>query len=267
MRRLSSLVAGTLFLAGSSVPAHGQSNPATGETYHVEVTGILWKPDPKATVRGEQFGISGTDISLADDLGVAKKRFKEIRLVLRPARKHKFRIDYIPISYSSTTRLTRTLVFNGQRYDTGRTVTTDFQWKAARLGYEYDFIYRDRGFLGFLAEAKYTSVKTTLDAGTGGPSEFSRVRAPIPAIGLIARVYPASNVALTGEISGFRLPKSINKDYQGRYADVDVNVMLNFTDQAGFTIGYRSLNVFYQLKRDNAHFDLRGLYFGGTLRY
>jgi hypothetical protein len=35
----------------------------------------------------------------------------------------------------------------------------------------------------------------------------------------------------------------------------------------GAQIGYRSFNVFYHLKHDEGNLDLRGLYFGGAVRF
>ena len=35
------------------------------------------------------------------DLGIERKQIPELRIVLRPGRKHKFRINYLPMSYSA----------------------------------------------------------------------------------------------------------------------------------------------------------------------
>ena len=59
--------------------------------------------------------------------------------------------------------LRRSIVFNGNVYSVGLPVQGEFKWDAWRFGYEYDFIYRDRGFLGVIAEAKYTHVSAELD--------------------------------------------------------------------------------------------------------
>ena len=42
-------------------------------------------------------------------------------------------------------------------------VATDLKWKAYRFGYEWDFVYRDRGFVGVVLEAKYTDVEDDAD--------------------------------------------------------------------------------------------------------
>ena len=42
------------------------------------------------------------------------------------------------------------LIFNGIRYKVALPVHTTLEWKAYRFGYEYDFVYKDRGFFGVL---------------------------------------------------------------------------------------------------------------------
>ena len=99
--------------------------------------------------------------------------------MLRPARKHKFRVEYIPIKYEVDTVLRRSIIFNGNIYPIGLPIQGEFKWDAWRFGYEYDFIYRDRGFLGVIAEAKYTHVSAEL--ATPLIYEFAEAKAPIPA--------------------------------------------------------------------------------------
>ena len=173
---------------GSATLTHAQfsdqrSEPATGETYHVEFFGGLWDPSPEITLSSAQLGIPGSDIDVGGDLGILRKRFREFRLALRPARKHKFRLQYVPISYGSSVVLDRTLVFNGFRYDLGIPISAAAQWNTWRIGYEYDVVYRDRWFVGLILEA-------------------------------IVRAYPLRRWGLTFELTGFKLPEQIDDNYR-----------------------------------------------------
>ena len=71
------------------VPA---SSAVVGEKYNLEVSYNFWKPTPVAIVNSEALGILGTDVNLVDDLGIEKHYLKDLRIVLRPAKKHRFRI-------------------------------------------------------------------------------------------------------------------------------------------------------------------------------
>jgi hypothetical protein len=75
------------------------------------------------------------------------------------------------------------------------------------------------------------------------------------------------NISLTGELTGFKFPDSIVKGYGGHYVDVNVYGTLNFTNNVGAQLGYRSVDVGYTAKTDVGALTLKGLYFGGVLRY
>jgi hypothetical protein len=254
-------------LAEAQYGARQRSNAddrAVGERYNVEIAANFWTPSPELVISSEQFGIVGTEIDAVADLGFDKQRFRGCRLVLRPSRKFKFRLGYTPITFDTQTTLRRTIVFNGQRYDVGLPVNSTLEWNAWQFGLEWDFIYRSRGFVGFIAEAKYTDLDVALATPIGSLNEFTRVRVPVPTIGGIARVYPLRNLAVTGEVTGLKL--AIDQD-EGRYLEYDVNGTFNVTNNFGVRAGYRSLSVNYRVDNDRGDLTLTGLYFGGIARF
>lgn len=244
----------------------GLSDPATGETYHVEVGGFLWSPSPTLLITSESLGIVGDQIDFVEDFGLEDKTFRQLRVALRAGRKHKLRFEYTPMHYEKEAILTRSVVFNGQRFDVSLPVAADIKWNAMRFGYEWDFIYRDRGFAGLLLEAKYTDVEASLENRLVG-REFVSARAPIPAIGFIGRGYVVPNVSITGEFSFFKIPERIDENTQGRYYDFDLYGTVNFTDNFGAQLGYRRLTVFYHVDEDEGDLKMKGLYFGGIVRF
>jgi hypothetical protein len=264
------LCAGLLLTA---VPASAQygsrgglPDPATGESYRIEASGNLWNPSPTLLITSEALGIVGDQIDFVEDFGLEKSTFRQLKLALRPARKHKLRFEYTPIKYEQEANISRSLVFNGQRFNVSLPVLAELKWNAMRFGYEYDFIYRDRGYVGLLLEAKYTDVEAALSNIVIG-REYASARAPIPAIGFTGRGYVLPNVSITGEFSFFKLPESIDENYQGTYYDFDLYGTVNFTNNVGAQAGYRSLTVFYRVDTDSGDMKLKGLYFGGVLRF
>lgn len=246
------------------------STRATGENYHVEFGASVWNPTPDIVISSESLGIGGDNIDFVNTLGLTKSKFRQLKLVLRPGTKHKFRVEYTPIKYNAQKAVDIPFVFNGQRYTVGLPVTSDLLWKAYRFGYEYDFVYRDRGFVGLLLETKYTDISATLTATLLGLSraEFTRARGPIPAVGLIARGYIVPNISITGEFSGFpEIGTTGSGRYGGKYYDFDLYGTVNFTDKVGAQLGYRSLDVFYKVNKDSGTMKLKGLYFGGVARF
>ncbi len=259
----------------AAAPARAQlgsrtaSDRATGENYHVELGGYFWNPKPDIVISSESLGIPGDQVDFVTDLGLEQTRFKQLKVVLRPGTKHKFRFEYTPIKYDALATVPRSFTFNGQRYDIGVNVATVVDWKAYRFGYEWDFVYRNRGFAGLLLDLKYTDILASLTATVGplSATEFTHAKAPIPAIGFIGRGYVAPNISITGEFSAFKIPDSLNEDYKGKYYDFDLYGTVNFTDNVGAQVGYRSFNVYYKVEQDTGDLILKGLYFGGVVRF
>jgi hypothetical protein len=254
-----------------AVPAHAQFTPkplkvpATGENFRIEASGDFWMPSASITVQSEGFGIEGNEIDLKRDLGVVDKRMSALDLVLRPASQHKFRFQYLPISYKAASILRQDVVFNGIRYRANLPVNTLFDWKTFSMGYEFDFVEKDWGYVGFILEAKYTDVKVNLDSPV--EKQFAHARGPIPAIGGVGRVYLVPNVSITGELSAFKIPDSIDNRYNAHYVDLNIYGTVNFTDNIGVKGGFRSRDVGYLIKSDSGSFVLRGIFFGAVVRY
>lgn len=269
-RIVSSILCLAFVLAAVPVQAQyavrGPSDRATGENYRFEFGLYSWNPTPTMSIQSESLGIVGTRIDLVEDLGLEKTRFTQIRAVLRPAKKHKLRFERTPIKYEQPEGvLRRNIIFNGITYNVALPVATTLDWKAYRFTYEYDLIYRDRGFLGILLEAKYTDVRAELSNGLD--TEFVHARAPIPAIGAIGRVYVAPNISVTAEFSGFKLPESIDENYRGKYFDFDIYGTVNVSDHFGAQLGYRSFDVFYRVDTDEGELKIKGPYLGGVVRF
>jgi hypothetical protein len=255
-------------LFAGALPAAAQYRPdfAVGERYHVEAAAMFWSATPDVVVSSEQFGIPGDEVDLVKDLGVEAKRLRELRLVLRPARKHKFRFNYTPIKYEAQAAVTREFVFNGQRYRPGILVATTADLTTFRAGYEYDFFYSDRGYAGVIVDLKYTNVDVGLNSPIG--DEFLKSVAPIPGVGFAGRGYLARNLSLTGEMTFMKVPENLGgEDFGGRYIDFDLYGTLNFSEYFGAQVGYKSIDVNYFDELDTGTLTFKGLYFTGVLRF
>jgi hypothetical protein len=270
LRLYGALTAAVLLVAS---PAAAQftpkslNDPATGEQFHIEGAAGFWMPTANMSIASEALGIVGSTIDFKNDLGLTDQRLSELQVVGRPARRHKLRFAYIPIDYVQDNgfKIPHDIIFNGQKYASGIPTNSELLWKAYRFAYEYDFITRNRGFGGFILEAKYTDVTASLE--TPVVNQFIHAKAPIPAIGGIARYYIVPNISITGEVTGVKIPDSISKQYKAHYADVDIYGTLNFTNNIGVQGGFRSIDVGYHVDSDTGSFVLRGIYFGVVARY
>ena len=241
------------------------AGPAVGEDYTIELSGGLWRPTPSLFASSEQFGIIGTKIDFRSDLGLGRTDHPEARLTLKRGRQ-KLRVSVVPMRYRQMHTLERPIIFNGIRFDAGLPVESTLDWNAWRFGYEVDVLSLSRAYLGVIAEAKYMQVDMTLSTPTLDP-EWLKVKAPIPAAGLILRIYPTRFTPITAEVSGIRLPEGTVKEGSGYYFDLDIYATLNLARTVGVTLGYRSIDFSYLFERDSGDLKLEGLYLQAVLRY
>jgi hypothetical protein len=272
---LTSLTIAFVVVVGSSTAAAQFSprtfnQPETAEDYHIEGGIDLWLPTADVTISSTSLGIAGTDIDFKSDLGLVDQKMPAFHAQFKAGR-NKLRFQFVPIGYTQSAALRRDIIFNGQRYRAGLTVNSTVDWKAYRFGYEFDIVKRSRGFLGVIAEVKYTDVGATLTALVPGTAitinEFDHARAPIPAIGGVGRVYIVPNFSVTADITGFTLPGNTIKDATGHFFDLDISGTFNFNNNVGIRGGYRAFDVNYGFRTDSGSFTLKGLYFGGVVRY
>jgi hypothetical protein len=268
---LRSLLAGVLLLW--TAPAHAQFQPrmvpedypVPAEVYHVEGFGALWNPGADMSMSSESLGIPGTTIDFKQDLGLTDKRLGEVRLVLRPSRKHKFRFQYIPIQYTQSAVVQRDLIFNGQLFQANLPVNSVLDWKAYRFSYEFDFLAKETWYAGFVLDFKQTDLRATLT--TPIVEEFRRYAGPVPALGGTFRIYPIPAASITGEVTVFRLPKNLIANTEAQYVDVDFYGTYNFNRFIGAQIGYRSLDLGYTDRTFIGDLKLKGIFFGAVARY
>jgi hypothetical protein len=173
--------------------------------------------------------------------------------------------------------LSRQVVFNGQLYSPQVPIESTFSWNVWRFGYEYDFLYRKRGFMGVLLEGRYTQ----MDAKLASPidTEFTTVKAPLPSIGLVGRAYVAPGIAINAEVSGFCAVQSqqnkigvgcaqaVDPKYQAAYFDWDIYGTVNLNNYVGAQIGWRRMTTLIDIDQDFGNIKFQGLWFGAVVRY
>ena len=266
-RRAGLVAAGLLVPAAASAQFAAPETrrpPVLGEQYHVEVSGNFWNPSMFGVISSEQFGQPGSDIDFDVDFGFERTRFKDLRFVIRPATKHRIRVQYTPVTYEAVSNFTRNITFNGINFPLSLPVQSSFSWRVWRFGYEYDFVYKPWGFVGVLIETRMTEFDARLQSAIA--SEFTTAKGPLPAIGVVARGYVHPTVALNFEFSGMRLP-DIDPNYQADYWDWDLYGTVNFTNYVGFQLGWRKMSTYLAIEKDSGDLAFQGLWFGAALRF
>ncbi len=269
-----------LLLFGLTARAEAQfsaPDPAPAENFGLELAAMYWSPTPEILIQtGALAQIGENEVDLVQEFAIDEKRFTEYRVVIKGGRKHKFRFSYVPIEYDEEAVLERTITFGGQTFPVNVPASAHLKWQQWRFGYEYDFVAADRGLLGVLLDLKYNKISAEL-AAEGFGAELTEATAPVPTIGLIARVYPHRAFSITTEFSGFKMPGFIGErisdslgetdDFEAKLFDLDIYGTLNFGRHVGAQFGYRSLTADYLVDEDSGDLKMKGTYFGGVLRF
>jgi hypothetical protein len=273
------LVAAALLCFCLSSRAEAQfrvADPASGESFHVELGLMFWTPTPELLIQtGALAALGQTQVDFVQEFGIENKRFTEFRSVIKAGRKHKVRVSHVTMEYDEAATLQRTFIFGGRIFPVSVPATADLKWQLWRFGYEWDFAAMDRGLVGFITELKYNKVSAAL-AASGVGSELTEVNAPIPTIGIIARAYPHKTFSITAEFTGFKMPGFIGSkisdtfngdDFDAKTYDFDLYGTVSFGRHVGAQLGYHSLTADYLVDQDAGDLKMKGMYFGGLVRF
>ena len=260
------VLTGALML--SSTPVFAQfgtpvPNEASTEAYAAELSLRWWSPTPMVVIDTGALDIVGGAVDFVEEFGVEKDRFREMRVTLKPGRKHKIRVDYLPVSYEETAFLVRTIDFGGQMFEVGSGATGVVDWTFWRFGYEYDIVTGPHGFVGVTVDGRYNDVSASV-AAPGFGSAVVEDQVWVPTVGGIARGYLTEGLSATAEFSGFSLERDT---FLGKLYDLDIYGTLSLGDNFGITGGWRRLSAEYQSDDDLGDVEFKGMYLGIDLRF
>lgn len=266
MRRASqilTLVGLVLTLGAVTADAQfGIRRPRPGPDFHVEIGYDQWRPTPNLVIATG----GSPDIDLSRTFQLPQDRMHVWHGTIRPALKHKIRIDYIPMRYDQDAIVNETIEFGGQLYTVNAPANADIDWVLIRAGYEYDLISGAGGFVGVIAELNYNTITTVLSSSAVGASTTIDTTVPIPAFGLaLGGTLIPRFLSVTGEVTGFKVPS--REDFQGRFVDGQVYATLQLGRNFGVRAGYRALNVRYLVEDDRGRLKMQGPFVGAQLRF
>lgn len=259
-----------VLLTASRADAQFSAEPGAGEQYHVEVTLRLWTPTPELSLATDGLNAAGVGpVDFVQEFGIEKRRFHEYALTSK-AGKHKMHYSSIHMSYARDAVIARTLQFGGLTVPVSAPASADIDWRLRRYGYEWDFLSADRGYLGLIANVKNNKLTASVSAVPYG-TESTDVNVWVPTIGLGARGYAGRLFSVTGEfgveVTRFKGFERLKTDWDGHYVDFDIYGTVNLGRNVAVQGGYRSIRVDYTSEGDEANLRMKGLYWGGNLRF
>jgi hypothetical protein len=230
----------------------------------LEFEGRYWFTDLEGRVKVTDADI-GTDINLKRDLDIEDEGYPEVRLTWYTGKKSKIRLAYTQVDYDGDANIQRTILFDGTTYNVGTRVVTDLDIKYVRIGWAWQFINIDNGFLklGTLIEGKGFWGKTTLEAPDLVPAlrEKEKFVFALPTIGAALDINPHKMLNIFAEGSGLTA---------GRYGymyDAEVGMKLIPIRILSIIGGYRLLGFKAEHHDDFAKARVHGPFVGVTVRF
>jgi len=238
-------------------------NNAVGEKNWIEFGANWWQPGIDGSVQSDRLGLAGSQIDFQGDLAFDTSRQADFRLVLRPAKKHKIRMQYTPTEFTGESLLTRDINFAGTVYPVSLPVESQLTWRVFRVGYQWDFFYRPRGFVGVIIETGMINMNAGIDSIIG--SAEVAATSPIVAFGLAGRFYPIRHLAINMEGTG--LLADVDAENSLETLALDFSATYNFTNYVGVSGGWKRTSTKLQLDADRGTVIFAGLWIGGVFRY
>jgi hypothetical protein len=251
---------------GTTPASSGASadNGGIGEKYHFEFSYTWWQPSLGGNVTSDQLGLIGSRVDLTSDLSLEHAQFSDLRFVLRPARKHRIRVQYTPIKFTGSGVLSRDITFAGRVFPISLPVDSQLTWRVLRVGYEWDFFYRPRGFVGVIIEGGVTKLDASISSLVGSAS--AEGQSPMIAFGMAGRFYPIRHLAINLEGTGLKLT-DLQPDSVFKTLDLDLSATYNFTNWVGVSGGWRRTDTSLKFNGDSGEVDFKGFWIGGVVRY
>jgi hypothetical protein len=244
------IAAAVICLTASPARAQFAAPTRSHEDYHVEVGTTFWTPKPDVVLR---FNAAGPDIDLIGLFEIGEERFTDFHAIIKPARKHKIRVQRVKMSYDEEK------TFAG----TGPAIA-DFKWDVWRLGYEWDVVSGAGGFLGVIGELKTNHIVTTISRTPISAAAAADHKAPVPSVGGIVRGYVSKDASLTAEGTRFTLSDGAE---HAKFVDYDLYGTFNLGRHLAVRAGFRSMTIDYALDDDAGTLKMKGPYWGGTIRF
>ena len=255
-------------LAASRAEAQFRPPAASPEDFHAELGLMFFTPTPELTLTTGN-ALVGT-VDFVQEFGLGEDTFREIRSVVKAARKHKIRYSRVSFEYDQSAVLQRTITFQNVTFPVTANANAAIKWDVHRIGYEWDFVRRTYAFVGLVTELKYNTVKATVTASgvVNGQTQSLAASvdqtAPAPTIGGIARGYLGKYFSVTGEFTGLKIDRD---DFLAKFYDFDIYGAAHLGRNVGLQVGYRAITVDFLVDNDQGSMKMKGRYLGGFVRF
>ncbi|MBN1959003.1 MAG: hypothetical protein JXQ81_12325 [Desulfuromonadales bacterium] len=217
---------------------------------------------PEGSIAGTVLGDS-EEFDLERDLNLddSEDFTGEVALQLGHSR---LSLNYLPIGFSGTGTLSRSVTFNGTTYNIGTAVKSDLSVDLYDIGYTYYLLNFDdlpmRFQLGFELAVKVADVDVSIKDLTTGVTETVSGTAPIPTIGARTRIALADFLGISGRIGYLELNDN-------HFLDAEAQVEFSPLPMVGLYAGVRIFDLKIDEDDINIETEFSGPFGGLMVRF
>ncbi len=234
---------------------------AWAQDYTVEAEGRYWQPHLSSVVDMLN-GTIKSRVNLVKDLGFEENKDSgEVRIQVLLSKTHKIHLSYLPLEWNSDSLLRTTAQLNGETYNVGTRVQSHLELNFIKVGYEWDFLAKEGGFLGATLDILVLDLHTSFNEPEFKMEQNYDVTFPAPLLGLAGQWNLARWVNLNGRVSGL---------YAGGYGfvlDAEGGVDFILLKWLVLSGGYRFLDLKGGYKEYQGDYRLYGPFAALKLRY
>lgn len=213
------------------------ANPALADEFISLKAGYLTL-SPEGEFAVFESGI-GTEVDMEDDLGFDDSEELTVEAAIQLGDFH-LSLGYLPLRFSGDGTLTRTVEFEGETFSVGTDVDSDVELELYDLGLTWYLINFDdlpvRVQFGPELSVKLVEADLSIDDRTSGIGASESVTAPVPTVGVRARVGLSDFIAVSGRVGYI--------EYEGNsFLDGDAQLEFSPVPLLGVFAGYRYFDL------------------------
>lgn len=219
----------------------------------------------------------GTPADFINAFGLRRNTSAQFGLTARAFHNHRIRVAALPIVYRGSIQNTTRVDFgpHGAIGLNGVQVDSEVTWKSTRIGYEWDAMARNSGFVGVSVDFNHSGLSANAHApGFRGIQEVAFARTlNIPTVGVAGERRFSRYLSAGGNVAAFRLDRWRSETFRS----IDVFATANIVRWIGARIGYRSLALDYEITsgsqdgsmvyRESGDVCTRAPYVGAVVRF
>ncbi len=210
---------------------------AEPEDARLEVTITEWRTNIRGNLQA-----SGTPVDLHSDLALQESWTFFGRLTAKVGRRQRLFLEGSPYRFEGQNTLSRSIVYAGRTYVVNEPISSRAEMTYISGGYQFDFLSRAGGHLGFQMSGAYIDAFGMITATNRGITGSKQQTIGLPLIGMEGRTFLLPHrrwVDIQGEIKGMTFG-SYGRHIQG-------------TVTGGVGTGPVSVRVGYQVLDSNLH--------------